>query len=174
MASVLGLLCALYGPALWPGSADLAPVLPAAALQAPRPPDFTGRWILVAPEPATLPRQPTLSIVAADELVVTQDAVSFTVAHPGSLEGYPQPSTHRFGSSGLTGSAGQSWSDTFWFGTELIITAGTQPTGADGRRSSWSEHWSLEADGRLQIRIVAERPGAVTERVTLAYRRSAR
>jgi hypothetical protein len=174
MSSILGLLCALYGPGLWPGTADLALILPASALQTPRTPDFTGRWILVSPEPATLLRQPSLNLAAADELVVTQDAVSFTVSHPASLEGFPQSGTHRFGSSGVTGSGGQSWSDTFWFGTELIITAGMQLPGSDGRRSSWSERWSLESDGRLEIRIVAERPGAATEGVTLVYRRSAR
>lgn len=147
----------------WLGSTNLG-------LQASQTPNFSGRWVLVSPP--VLARQPLLILDAASELVVTQDARSFTVEHPAKPGSHPQPGTHRFGSSGaITSGDGRSWSDTFWFGAELIIESGTQMPGSAGPRSSWGEKWALEDDGRLEIRIVAERTGAAKEIVTLVYRR---
>ena len=128
---------------------------------------------MLAPPTAVVPsNQPALILGIANELKVTQDAVSLIVEHPANSASHPRPGIYRFGSSGTFGSGGgQSRSDTFWFGAELIISSSTQNAGSDGRRSSSSEKWSLEDAGRLEITIVEERTGAVTERVSLVYRK---
>ena len=172
MTSGRVLLAASCTLGLWLGPAGSELLSAAAKLQARRTPDLSGRWVLTTPSDVVPSNQPTLILGIANELKVTQDAVSIIVEHPAKGGSHPGSGIHRFGSSGTVGSGGgQSRYDTFWFGAELIISSRAQLAGTDGVRLSSSAKWSLEADGRLEIRIIEERTGVITERVTLVYRK---
>jgi hypothetical protein len=139
----------------------------------PSPPDFTGRWVLERlPDPSPSDRQ--LARSAANELTIRQNAASFTVLHSSEGARYPQAVAHAFGSSGSISRAGdQSETDVFWFGRELIVTESSGVMAADGVRPAayFREKWSLEASGRIEIRIVDDRPGSATQTGRLVYRK---
>ena len=93
---VLLLVSCILG--LWLGPAGSESESAAAKRQTRRIPDLSGRWVL-APTTAVVPsNQPALILGIANELKVTQDAVSLIVEHRANSASHPRPGIYRFGS----------------------------------------------------------------------------
>lgn len=136
-------------------------------------PDFSGRWYLIGPAEGYDGSAPMPEGMAAEELIVSHDATFITVEHRRTPSRHPKAATHRLGSAGTVGSAGQeSGTHVFWFGSQLIIsTTSTGSPDAEGRRRSYGyeEMWSLDHDGRLVISSSQRPSEGISERVMLVY-----
>src|SRR5688572_3134372 len=130
-------------------------------------PDFSGRWCLVPPTASQLAHE-TLTVVAANELLIRQTSRELVVEHPFKSERYPESGTFEYGSGGFVGDSGGltplqgTWGVTY-IGTQLMISRTTiYPPDERGARDTVARGsmWRLETPTRLVIEFGEERAGA--------------
>ena len=123
-------------------------------------PDFTGRWVQVAPSGR--------AEGGGSEQVVTQDATTLTTAH--ASEGGGHRSVYKLaGESRSTLGQVEVVSKTAWDGDRLIITSTATYPGGTTRESK--QVWSLGADGTLTIELSSKNPDGTTNDMKSIHRR---
>lgn len=129
-------------------------------------PDFSGQWVLVEGQGDEAAEQLEIEISAT--VVKGMSVPVLRVGCVPSSAAYPRCGDREFLASGLVSGIGaSSGRELFWFGEQLVYTvwAGDGP-----RRKGYGELWTLEADGRLGIRVTP-REGAS---FSLVYAKRAR
>jgi len=157
-------------------TAYAALVLIAAPLCAQARPDFSGRWRLVQPTTAELALD-TLTITAADQLVVTDTPREIVITHLGNAGTHPEAGTFEYGSGGFVGGlpggelTNGQWGTTY-IGRQLMISRSLiMAPNERGVRATLARGsiWRLEAPDRLVIEFGEERSGERPKIATRVY-----
>jgi hypothetical protein len=138
----------------------LAAVFAGVRAHAQAKPDFSGRWVQVAPAGE--------SQGGGSEQVITQDATTVTTEHPSEGGGHRQ--TYKLdGESRSALGEIEIVSKTSWDGPKLVITSTATYPG--NRRRESKRVWSLEADGTMTSEFTARNPDGTTTELKSVYRK---
>lgn len=121
-------------------------------------PDVSGHWILL--EGPRDEAAAVLEVTVGATMVRGTKVPVLTVGCVPSAATYPRCGDREFLVSGVVSGGGASTGrELFWFGEQLVYNVWV----VDGtRRSGHGELWTLEADGRLRIRVTPRQGASFT------------
>ena len=161
-------------------------MLATAGVAAQDKPDFSGRWVLAAPQQSAADIPLALSV--GQTLVRTtvrgdpMEPFFRDITIERQFETGTRSETHLIGVQGGTvpglGADGSPNGPTAhhavkWDGNALVFESGSH-TGQRPETGKWAERreiWSLDADGRLRVAITTRSSGDSSKDITLMYRR---
>lgn len=148
--------------------------------QMPPQPDFSGRWVLVAPEaaPPDVPR-----ILTVQQHVRRTDihgkpippGFDLLIVESDDLRSGIEAGIYSFGRSGtVSGTGARTTQDVTWYDQKLVIASASWMEHESGKREQVREHtevWSLDEHGQLTIAVSDKKDQDDARTRTVKYRK---